>query len=201
MKISNLYKEQFKPLKKKIDVGSYFPSDEIFNQYVVLGFEEDENYNIWVYLVYRLDFTQETFSENLVIKKPVTDAGYKSEKRFLKKGTSVKIPADEIYTWMGGKRYKSRADFELENSKYELMPHKMIEEPFFRHLIEILYLVASLGIIFSGKSREFDWVSIISCLVLNTLFVGYLLLCNIYYLTEAKKNTSEKTSEKSSVNT
>ena len=44
MKTSNLYKEQFKPLKKKIDVGSYFPSDEIFNQYVVLGFEEDENY-------------------------------------------------------------------------------------------------------------------------------------------------------------
>lgn len=189
MKISNLYKEQFKSLKKKIDVGSYFPSDEIFNQYVVLGFEEDENYNIWVYLVYRLDFTQETFSENLVIKKPVTDAGYKYEKRFLKRDTSVKIPADEIYAWMGGKRYKSRADFELENSKYELMPHKMIEEPFFRHLIEILYLVASLGIIFSGKSREFDWVSIISCLVLNTLFVGYLLLCNIYYLTEAKKNT------------
>ena len=43
MKTSNLYKEQFKSLKKKIDVGSYFPSDEIFNQYVVLGVEKDEN--------------------------------------------------------------------------------------------------------------------------------------------------------------
>lgn len=194
MKTSNLYKEQFKHLKKKIDVGSYFPSDEIFNQYVVLGFEEDEEYKIWVYVVYYLYFTQETFSDNLVIKLPVTGARPTFERRVLKRGTKAKISADEIYKWMGGKRYKSRADFELENSKYELIPHKMIEEPFFRHVIEVFYVLASIGIIFSGKSREFNWVSIISCLALNTLFFGYLLLCNIYYLTDAKKNNSEKTS-------
>ena len=187
MKTSNLYKEQFRNLNKNVEVGSFLPSDEVFNQYVVLGFEEDEKYNIWVYVVYRLDYTQETFSDNLIIKKPVTDVYGKQARKDLKHDTKVKIPADEIYQWMGGKKYKTRQELELENSKYELLPHRLIQEPFFRHLIEVLYIFASLAMIIAGRSRDFDWITIISGVVLNTLFFLYLLLMKTYDLREAKK--------------
>ena len=70
------------------------------------------------------------------------------------------------------------------------MPHKLIETPFFRHVTEVL---ASIGIIFEVRSKHFDWFVSLSCVALNTLFFGYLLFCNMYFVDEAKKNTSENT--------
>ena len=137
MKERTLYEEQFRNLGKKVDVGSVIPSPQMLNPYVILGFEEDEKCNLFAVVVFKKDFETGNYSEEDVIKKSVSDVLSKKSERDLKHEIDH-ISTDEIYIFTQGKRYKTRKEFEEENSKYILKPHRQIQAPFFRHLILVL---------------------------------------------------------------
>lgn len=186
MKERTLYEEQFKHLGKKIDVGSVILSNEFLNPYVVLGFEEDEKHNLFVIVVFKKDFENETYSEEVVIKKLVSDVFGKKSKRDLKQEID-RISTDEIYTFTQGKRYNTRKELEIENGKYVLKPHRLIQNHFFMTLILVLYVMVDVSLIFIGNNKHYSNIVIISGIVLNTLFFLYLLFMPMYYLSDVKK--------------
>lgn len=186
MKERTLYKEQFRNLGKKIDVGSVIPSPQMLNPYVILGFEEDEKCNLFAVVVFKKDFETGNYSEEDVIKKSVSGVLMKKLGRDLKREIDH-ISTDEIYLFTQGKRYKTRKEFEEENSKYILKPHRQIQEPFFRCFILGLYVIVDISMIFMGRHKHYDNFVIIGGIVLNTLFFLYLLLMPIYYLSDVKK--------------
>lgn len=175
-----LYEEQFKCLGKSIDVGSILPSNNPLNPYIVLGFEEDEKFNMFMIVVFKQDFELEVFREDILLRILISDM-------YEKKSELGRIGVDEIYIWTNGKVFKSKKEFEIENSKYVLKAHRLIQKAKVRNCIFVLYVLCVITMLVHGVRLLYSKTVILISIVFLTVLFMYLLFKPTYYLSDIKK--------------